>query len=100
MCIHEDIRARTSVGMHFGTFILTDEPVDEPPTRLRRALRDKGVDEGTFVVFEHGEIRRVRVDGRWQPVNGGEEGEDPVNTDRKPAAVAASARDADASDGT
>lgn len=38
-----DLRARHFVAMHFGTFKLTDEPLDEPPTRLvsewqRRAL--------------------------------------------------------------
>jgi hypothetical protein len=32
--IHQDLRARHSVAMHWGTFILTDEPLDEPPHRL------------------------------------------------------------------
>jgi L-ascorbate metabolism protein UlaG (beta-lactamase superfamily) len=30
-----DLRARTFVAMHWGTFKLTDEPLDEPPQRLR-----------------------------------------------------------------
>lgn len=38
-----DLRATTAVGMHYGTFDLTDEPLDEPPRRFhaeatRRAL--------------------------------------------------------------
>jgi N-acyl-phosphatidylethanolamine-hydrolysing phospholipase D len=38
-----DLRAATAVGMHYGTFDLTDEPLDEPPRRFhaeatRRAL--------------------------------------------------------------
>ena len=30
-----DLKARTFVAMHWGTFKLTDEPLDEPPRRLR-----------------------------------------------------------------
>ena len=29
-----DLRARATVGMHFGTFDLADEPLDEPPRRF------------------------------------------------------------------
>ncbi|BES70309.1 MBL fold metallo-hydrolase [Marinobacter nanhaiticus D15-8W] len=55
--IHRDIGARQSVAMHWGTFVLTDEPMDEPPRRLRQALADQGIDEGAFRVMQHGEIR-------------------------------------------
>ena len=37
--IHRDLRARHSVAMHWGTFVLTDEPLDEPPHRLAAARR-------------------------------------------------------------
>lgn len=57
--IHRDVGSRLSVGMHWGTFILTDEPVDEPPHRLARALHDQGVDPRDFVVMQHGETRRL-----------------------------------------
>lgn len=53
--IHRDIGARQSVAMHWGTFVLTDEPMDEPPRRLRKALADQQVDEGLFRVMQHGE---------------------------------------------
>jgi len=32
--VHLDIGAKRSIGMHWGTFILTDEPIMEPPERL------------------------------------------------------------------
>ena len=32
-----DLRAGTAVGMHYGTFDLTDEPLDEPPRRFHAA---------------------------------------------------------------
>jgi L-ascorbate metabolism protein UlaG (beta-lactamase superfamily) len=53
--IHRDVRSVKSVGIHWGTFALTDEPLDEPPERLRDALRDAGIPEEEFVVLRHGE---------------------------------------------
>ena len=52
--IHRDIRSRYSVAMHWGTFILTDEPLDEPPTKLAEALAKHGVPESEFEVFNLG----------------------------------------------
>ena len=37
--VHLDIHSRKSVAMHWGTFILTDEPLDEPPKKLNAALK-------------------------------------------------------------
>ena len=45
---HRDLEARASVAMHWGTFVLTDEPLDEPPQRLRRALTAAGLTESDF----------------------------------------------------
>lgn len=55
--IHQDIGARRSVAMHWGTFVLTCEPMDEPPRRLRQALDDAGLSDEDFMVFQHGETR-------------------------------------------
>ena len=56
--IHRDVQSRLSVGMHWGTFILTDEPVDEPPQRLARALHEQGIPHDDFIVMRHGQTRR------------------------------------------
>jgi N-acyl-phosphatidylethanolamine-hydrolysing phospholipase D len=53
--IHQDIGARQSVAMHWGTFRLTEEPLDEPPQRLRAALDRAGIAQERFLVLEHGE---------------------------------------------
>lgn len=53
--IHRDVRARTSVAMHWGTFVLTDEPMDEPPRRLAEARAAAGVADDAFRVLAHGE---------------------------------------------
>ncbi|MDZ7696828.1 MAG: MBL fold metallo-hydrolase [Deltaproteobacteria bacterium] len=53
--IHEDIGSRKSVAIHWGTFILTDEPLDEPPERLKKALADRGLPQDEFMALKHGE---------------------------------------------
>jgi L-ascorbate metabolism protein UlaG (beta-lactamase superfamily) len=53
--IHLDVRPRISVGMHFGTFQLTDEAIDDPPRHLLEALDKHGVPRDEFVVPKFGQ---------------------------------------------
>lgn len=55
--IHKDIASRYSVAMHWGTFILTDEPLDEPPRKLAESLQLNNIPESEFEVYRHGETR-------------------------------------------
>ena len=43
-----DLKAPHSFGMHWGTFILTDELVTEPPKRVAAALKDQGLESDFF----------------------------------------------------
>ena len=52
---HLDLGARLSVAMHFGTFQLTPEGIDQPVRDLRVALQDRGVPAEQFRVMEVGE---------------------------------------------
>jgi N-acyl-phosphatidylethanolamine-hydrolysing phospholipase D len=45
-----DLRAREVVGMHFGTFDLTDEPLDEPPGRFLAEAQRKGLGQRAWVL--------------------------------------------------
>lgn len=45
------------VGMHWGTFVLTDEPVLEPPARVRRAWEERGLPADDLWLLGHGETR-------------------------------------------
>jgi L-ascorbate metabolism protein UlaG (beta-lactamase superfamily) len=54
--IHLDVRSKKSVAIHWGTFMLTDEPLDEPPKRLEEAARENGRSEEEFLILNHGEI--------------------------------------------
>lgn len=55
--IHEDLGSHYSIGMHWGAFILTSEPVDEPPKRLLAALKEKSIAPEKFEVFSIGETK-------------------------------------------
>lgn len=53
--IHRELGSQLSVGMHWGTFQLTDEGVDEPPRELARALATAELSADTFRVCAPGE---------------------------------------------
>lgn len=63
VAIHRDLNARHSLGVHWGTFVLTDEPLDEPPQRTRAAALAAGLAADEFWVFRHGETRRLGTAG-------------------------------------
>jgi L-ascorbate metabolism protein UlaG (beta-lactamase superfamily) len=53
--IHRDVGARRSLGMHFGTFQLTDEAIDAPVIALEAARRAAGLEDEVFGVLDFGE---------------------------------------------
>lgn len=57
--VFQDLNARYGVGMHWGTFKLTDEPMDEPPKRLAAARKVAGIADERFFVMQHGETRKL-----------------------------------------
>lgn len=57
--IHRDLGARLSVGIHWGTFQLTDEPLDQPVDDLAAARRKLGLGNREFVTLRHGETLRL-----------------------------------------
>lgn len=50
-----DVRASRAIAMHFGTFQLTQEPIDEPPQRLAAALAAEGLPPASFQVPRFGQ---------------------------------------------
>jgi N-acyl-phosphatidylethanolamine-hydrolysing phospholipase D len=46
-------------AIHWGTFKLTDEPMDEPPARTRAAWRKARLRDDLLWIPRHGETRRV-----------------------------------------
>ena len=55
---HRTLGAGRSIGMHFGTFQLTDEAIDAPEHALAEERRRQGLAEVDFVTLGFGECRR------------------------------------------
>jgi N-acyl-phosphatidylethanolamine-hydrolysing phospholipase D len=52
--------AKRSLGVHWGTFSLSDEPLDQPIHELDAARREKGVAEDAFFIVPIGATRRIK----------------------------------------
>lgn len=54
----QDTKCKKALAIHWGTWALTSEPVDEPPEKLKEALKVKGLAQtGLFDVCAIGESR-------------------------------------------
>jgi len=54
--IHCDVGSRLSLGMHWKTFQLSDEPTDRPPYDLYLAMRERNLPFDSFLPVEPGEF--------------------------------------------
>jgi L-ascorbate metabolism protein UlaG (beta-lactamase superfamily) len=52
---HLDLKSEHTIGMHFGTFQLTYEPIDQPGIDLQQALQDQKIDPFDFTVLRPGD---------------------------------------------
>ena len=50
-----DLEAKKAVAMHWGTFILSQEAVDEPANEIKSNLRNYGIVKNRFLILKHGE---------------------------------------------
>jgi N-acyl-phosphatidylethanolamine-hydrolysing phospholipase D len=58
--IHLDLGAKLSVGVHWGTFALADDPLDQPIHDLPGVRRAKKVPEESFFLLPIGGTRQLR----------------------------------------
>ena len=52
-----DVQSHRFVAIHWGTFDLTEEPLEEPPARLAAEVQRLGLDPNRIWTFKHGETR-------------------------------------------
>lgn len=56
--IFQDTKCQKALGMHWGTWVLTEEDVLEPPKKLKEALTKHDIPEdGVFDICEIGASR-------------------------------------------
>ncbi|ESK83189.1 zn-dependent hydrolase oxidoreductase family [Moniliophthora roreri MCA 2997] len=53
--VFQDIRAKRALAMHWGTWVLTNEPVFEPPKLLVEECRKAGIEDGIFAICDIGQ---------------------------------------------
>ena len=61
--VFEDLGVKYAVAIHWGTFKLTLEKMDEPPRRLKQALDSAGVSGARFKTLKHGELWSEAITG-------------------------------------
>ena len=64
--MHLDLGAKRTLGVHWGTFELSDESLDAPPRALARARHALGVPDSAFFVMAIGETRTLPRRGEAQ----------------------------------
>ncbi len=52
--IHNDIGSQFSVGMHWSTFQLSAEPLDEPRQKLLEVVESGALEQGEFITLPIG----------------------------------------------
>ncbi|MBI4592832.1 MAG: MBL fold metallo-hydrolase [Candidatus Rokubacteria bacterium] len=55
--VFEDVSARHFVPIHWGTFDIADEPIEEPPLRLATEAGRRGLGRDRVWTLKHGETR-------------------------------------------
>jgi N-acyl-phosphatidylethanolamine-hydrolysing phospholipase D len=66
---HGGLERAMMVGIHWGTFRLTDEPTLEPPRRTRAAWTRAMLPDEHLWILAHGETRTARLDGGSRTVD-------------------------------
>lgn len=56
--LFQDVRGERFLGIHWGTFDLAEEPIEDPPQRVAAEARRLGLDPDRIWILKHGETRR------------------------------------------
>ena len=58
--IGKDLKSKKVIGMHWGTVVLSLEPIMEPPRRFKDSAKDFGYSKDDAIVFKIGELKELK----------------------------------------
>ena len=56
----KDLDVKKVIGMHWGTAILSLEPIWEPPVRFKENAGKFGYEKDEAIIFKIGEIKKLK----------------------------------------
>ena len=60
LSIGRDLKSKKVIGMHWGTFVLSLEPIMEPPVRFKASAEKFGFKKEDAIIFKIGEINPLK----------------------------------------
>ena len=57
--VAKDLKSKKVVGMHWGTVVLSLEPIMEPPKRLKDSAKKYGFKKEDAIIFKIGELKKL-----------------------------------------
>ena len=59
LSIAQDLKSKKAIGMHWGTVILSLEPIMEPPARFKNGAEKYGLKKDDAIIFKIGEVQKL-----------------------------------------
>ena len=60
LSIAKDLKSKKAIGMHWGTFVLSLEPIMEPPVRFKNNAEKYGFKKEDALIFKIGELQSLK----------------------------------------
>ena len=57
--IGKDLKSKKVIGMHWGTVVLSLEPIMEPPKRFKDSAANYGYKKDDAIIFKIGEVKKL-----------------------------------------
>ena len=58
--IGKDLKSKKVIGMHWGTVVLSLEPIMEPPKRFKDSAKNFGYSKDDAIIFKIGELKKLK----------------------------------------
>jgi len=59
--VAQDLKSKKVIGMHWGTFVLSLEPIMEPPVRFKDSAEKYGFKKNEAIIFKIGEFKDLNL---------------------------------------